>query len=66
MSVINGDWTLGEGRRILLVEDEPDLARLIRLNLESLQHEVTQVNTLNQARQQLRSKCFDQIGRAHV
>ncbi|QYJ97279.1 response regulator transcription factor [Shewanella alkalitolerans] len=59
MSVLNGDRTLGEGRRILLVEDEPDLARLIRLNLESLQHEVTQVSTLNQARQQLRSKCFD-------
>ena len=46
-------------QRILLVEDEIDLANLISLNLKSLNYEVIHTSTLHQAKQVLSAKSID-------
>ena len=46
-------------QRILLVEDEIDLANLISLNLKSLNYEVIHTSTLHQAKQVLSAKSIN-------
>ncbi|NKF51279.1 response regulator transcription factor [Shewanella sp. WXL01] len=48
-------------QRILLVEDEQDLAQLVQLNLKSMNYEVCHASTLKQAIQILESKRIDLI-----
>ena len=47
--------------KILLVEDEPDLANLVKLNLNTLNFDVIQCSTIKQANQQLDLKIFDLV-----
>jgi len=48
-------------QRILLVEDEPDLAHLIKLNLNALNYDVVHSATIKQASQYLDLKHFDLV-----
>lgn len=54
---------LGEhySHHILIVEDEPDLANLIKLNLNTLSYGVSHSTTLKHARETLERKQFDLI-----
>jgi diguanylate cyclase (GGDEF)-like protein len=51
----------GELRRVLLMEDDPDTARVVRLYLESASHEIVQVATLRDALRRLESEAFDAV-----
>ncbi|MBE8168516.1 MAG: response regulator transcription factor [Shewanella sp.] len=61
---MNGNHTLSQPQndpQILLVEDEEDLATLIKLNLNVLKLDVTHCSTLTQAQQQINDHDYDLI-----
>ncbi|MCL1049682.1 response regulator transcription factor [Shewanella abyssi] len=61
MNGSNTTFTSVSSKKILLVEDEQDLAKLVMLNLKSMNHTVTHCTTLQQASQVIAAKQIDLI-----
>ncbi|MCL1056628.1 response regulator transcription factor [Shewanella gelidimarina] len=61
MNRSNTTFTSVSSKKILLIEDEQDLAKLVMLNLKSMNHIVTHCTTLQQASQVIATKQIDLI-----